>query len=145
MKDEIKLESVTQETHQHFHHMQPGMLAINNRPATQGEERRELLSLNNLSKKSLMSYFCISVQTLGFNSNEQVFYGSGKGIVGSGGREKAEGCAVGFCQHFENRGCCILGQERKREISARLFTLSPDLPHCLVSVIHLFLFNCIQL
>lgn len=145
MKDEIKLESVTQETHQHFHHMQPRMLAINNRPATQGEERRELLSLNNLSKKSLMSYFCISVQTLGFNSNEQVLYGSGKGIFGSGGREKAEGCAVGFCHHFENRGCCILGQEGKGEISARLFILSPDLPHCLVSMIHLFLFNCIQL
>lgn len=61
MKDEIKLGSVTQETHQHFHHTQPGMWAINNRLATQGEERRELLSLNNLSKKSLMSYFCISV------------------------------------------------------------------------------------
>lgn len=72
MKDEIKLGSVTQETHQHFHHMRSGMLAINNRLATEGEERRAILSLNNLFKKSLMSYFCVSVQTQGFSSDEQV-------------------------------------------------------------------------
>lgn len=72
MKDEIKLESVTQETHQHFHHTQPGMLAINNRLAIEGEERRKLLSLNNLSKKSLMSYFYVPVQTQGFSSNEHI-------------------------------------------------------------------------
>lgn len=72
MKDEIKCGSVTQETNQHFHHTQPGMVVINNRLATQGEERREFLSLNNLSKKSLMSYLCVSVQTQGFSSNEHV-------------------------------------------------------------------------
>lgn len=71
MRGEIKLESVTQETHQQFHHTQLGMLAINNRLATQEEERRELLSLNNLSKRDLMSCFCFSTN-MGVSSNEQV-------------------------------------------------------------------------
>lgn len=66
MKDEIKLGSVTQETHQHFHHTQPGMLAINNRLATQGEERRELLSLNNLSKKKFNELLLCFSTNIGF-------------------------------------------------------------------------------
>lgn len=129
MKDEIKLGSVTQETHQHFHHMQPGMWAINNRLATQGEERRELLCLNNLSKKSLMSYFCISVYFWVLTQMSKFSMAASEALSVVEERMLSN-VQWSFVNSLKAE---IAPFWDKRERSIRIFTLSSGLPHCLAS------------